>query len=197
MFWINLELITFAGSRLRLAAIRRTLVERRATSVSEAEHARPMSHREIRERLELSVAPPALDAHRDGTVRDFSQPRSCHPLAPLPRCRIPKRIPGSTGTQGNAPRAELADACRLFARLVLHQVRPDHARPQNHSYDDSKPGALSVAVAETGSRFTLGSAKRVTIAQATCPHPLPTPIEALFSELASRRLRKLVMREKP
>jgi hypothetical protein len=71
------------------------------------------------------------------------------------------------------------------------------ARPQNHCSHDPKPGALSVAVADIGSPFALGSAKRVTIAEAAPSHPLPRPIETLFSELARRRLRKLAIREKP
>jgi hypothetical protein len=162
--------ITFAGSRLRVAAVRRTLVKWRAT---------------------------------DGNVRDLSESESCLPLTPLPRCWTRKRIPGSAVTQGNVPCAELVDAHGLFARLVLHQVRPNHRSPvadtgpQNHSSHHPKPGALSVAVADIGSPFALGSAKRSPIPEAASSHPLPTQLETLFSELARRRVRKLAIREKP
>jgi hypothetical protein len=200
--------ITFAGSRLRLTAVRRTLVEWRATSAnaslatlsegaSGAELARPISHCDSTARLELSAS---LSAFDDGNLRDFSEPESCLPLSPLPRCWTRKRIPGSAVMQGNAPCAELVDARGLFARLVLHQVRPKHrspladAGPQNHSSHDPKPGAPSVPVVDIGSLFALGSAKRSPIPSS---HPLPTQLETLFSELARRRVRKLAIREKP
>jgi len=60
-----------------------------------------------------------------------------------------------------------------------------------------KPGALSVMIAHVESPFAVGSAKRVTIAEAAFSHPLPTSIETLFSELARRHLHELAVREKP
>ena len=213
MFWGNLEVIAFAGSKLRLTAVRRSLVERRATSAtvslarvpkgaSGAERASPISPR-ITERLEFSASPPGPDSHKGGSVLDFIQPESCRLLASAPWCWTCKRAPDLSVTQGNARRAELVDAHGLVARLVLHQVRSSkrsavvEAGPQNHSSHHRKPGALSVAVADIESPFELESAKCVTIAEAACSPPVPTPIETLFSELARRRLCSLAIREKP
>jgi hypothetical protein len=106
-------------------------------------------------------------------------------------------------TPCNGPSVELVDTQSLFARLVLHQVRSGNqpavadTRPQNHSSHDRKSDAPSFAVAVIGSPFALRSAKRVTVADRASSHPLTTPIETLFCELARRRLRKLAFEEKP
>jgi hypothetical protein len=206
--------ITSAGGRLLLAVVRRTLVERRARSAianlarvpegaSGAELERPISHREIAERPEPFASSSGFDTHEDGNFLDFSQSESRHPLTPFPRCWTRKQVSGSAVTQGNAPCAELVDGHGLFASLVLHQVRPDHrsavadAGPQNHSSHDPKPGGRSVAVADIRSTFAPGSAKPSPIPEAATSHPLPTPLETLFSELARRLVRKIGIREKP
>jgi hypothetical protein len=87
-------------------------------------------------------------------------------------------------TPCNGPSLGLADTQSLFARLVLRQVRSGH-----------QPASLAVAV--IGSPFALRSAKRVTVADRASSHPLTTPIETLFCELARRHLRQLAFEEKP
>jgi hypothetical protein len=206
--------IAFAGGRLQLAAVRRTLVERRARSAtanlarvperaSGAKLEGSISHCEIARRPELFASSSDLNTHEDGSFLDVRQSESCHPLAPLSRCWTCKRVPGSAVTQRNAPCAELVDPHGFFASLVLHQVRPDHrsaladAVPQNHSSHDPKPGARFVAVADIESTLAPGSAKPSPMPEAATSHPLPTPLETLFTELAHRRVGKLAIREKP
>jgi hypothetical protein len=134
---------------------------------------------------------------------DFRQSEPRHPLAPLPWCWTCKPVPGSAVTEGNVPCTELVDPHGFFAGLVLHQVRPDHrsavadAVPQNHFSHDPKPGARSVAVADIESTSAPGSAKPSPMPEAATSHPLPTPLETLFTELAHRRVCKLAIREKP
>jgi hypothetical protein len=197
--------IAFAGGRLQLAAVRRTLVEQRARSAtanlarvperaSGAKLEGSISHCEIAKRPEFFAFSSDFNTHEDGSFLDSRQSESCHPLALLPRCWTCKRVPGSAVTQRNAPCAELVGPPGFFASLVLHQVRPDHrstladAVPQNHSSHDPKPGARSVAVAD---------AKPSPMPEVATSHPLPTPLETLFTELAHRRVCKLAIREKP
>jgi hypothetical protein len=174
MFWSNLEVITFAGSRLRLGVVRRTVFGRRAVSAHENRYA-----------PELSRSEPSQLA------------------LPLPRCWTRKQISSSTVIHGNAPRAEVVGDHRLVATLVLHQVRPGNrspavdAGPRNHFPREPKTGAFSVTIADIGSPCAVGSTKRVAIAEAGYSDPVPTPIETLFSELARRRLRNFAIREKP
>jgi hypothetical protein len=199
---------------LQLAALRRTLVERRARSAaanlarvperaSGAKLEGPISHCEIAKRPELFASSSGFDTHEDGSFLDFRQSESRHPLASLPRCWTCKRVPGSAVTQGNAPCAELVDPHGFFASLLLHQVRPDHrsavadAAPQNPCSHDPKPEARSVAVADIESALAPGSAKSSPMPEAVTSHPLPTPLETLFTELAHRRVCKLAIREKP
>jgi hypothetical protein len=206
--------IAFAGGRLQLAAVRRTLVERRARSAtanlarvperaSGAKLEGPISRCEIAKRPELFASSSGFDTHEDGSFLDFRQSEPRHPLAPLPWCWTCKPVPGSAVTEGNVPCTELVDPHGFFAGLVLHQVRPDHrsavadAVPQNHFSHDPKPGARSVAVADIESTSAPGSAKPSPMPEAATSHPLPTPLETLFTELAHRRVCKLAIREKP
>jgi hypothetical protein len=106
-----------------------------------------------------------------------------------------------TVTAGDGPSVELVDTQSLFARLVWHQVRSGNqpavaeTKSQNQSSHHRKSDAQSFAV--TGSPFVFRSAKRVTVADRGSCHPLTTPIETLFCELARRGLRKLAIEEKP
>ena len=177
---------------MRLAALRRTLVERRATSAtaslarlpegaSGADLARPISHGAITERLKLSASRSAFAAHNNGNGLDFSRSESCHPLTPLPRCWTRKRIPSGAVTQDNDAHAELVAAHRLVAKLVLKQVRPGKRSPaaeaelQSHSDHYLKAGPPTVAMPDIESPLALGSAKHVTIAEAASSHP-PTAL---------------------
>jgi|tagenome__1003787_1003787.scaffolds.fasta_scaffold20618967_2 hypothetical protein len=111
-------------------------------------------------------------------------------LTTVGRTHVERRAADATAnsavavTPCNEPSVELVDTESLFARLVLHQVR-----------SGNQPASLAVAV--IGSPFALRSAKRVTVADRPSSHPLATPIETLFCELARRRLRKLAFEEKP
>jgi hypothetical protein len=210
MFGVILRVIALASNKLRLTVVRRTRRTATATAslvtvpegAPETELAYPISRGEITERPEISAFSPGSDAHDNGNTLNFSQSESCHLSMPLARCGTRKRIPSSAVIHNHAPRTQLVDDHRLFARLALHQVRPGNrsavaAGPQNHSSHDPKPGALSVTIANIGSPFAVGSAKCVTVAEAASSHPLPTPIETLFSELARRHLHQLAIREKP
>jgi hypothetical protein len=108
-----------------------------------------------------------------------------------------------TGQTTDPTRAEFVGANRLFSRLVLRQVRShDHsaaaAKQGIGSSPNWNPGAVSVPALYAGSSFTRRSAQRsVATASAASPDPLRVPIETLFSELARRRLRRLVAKERP
>ena len=211
MFGVILRVIALASNKLRLTVVRRT--RRAATGTAslakvpegapETELAYPISREKITERLEISASLPGSDAQENGNALDFSQSESCHLPMTLARSGTRKRTSSSAVIHKSALRSELVDDHRLFARLVLHQVRPGNrsavadAGPQNHSSHDTKPGVLSVTIANVGSPFAVGSAKRVTIAEAAFSHPLPASIETLFSELARRHLHELAVREKP
>ena len=206
-----MRVIALASNKLRLTVVRRT--RRAATGTAslakvpegapETELAYPISREKITERLEISASLPGSDAQENGNALDFSQSGSCHLPMTLARSGNRKRTSSSAVIHNSALRSEPVDDHRLFARLVLHQVRPGNrsavadAGPQNHSSHDTKPGVLSVTIANVGSPFAVGSAKRVTIAEAAFSHPLPTSIETLFSELARRHLHELAVREKP
>lgn len=194
----------------------------RAKNVVEASIARfapPTSRRGITEQWELSLPLQRrewfLDGHPkrllgiDSTLRAESarrgEPVSCGIEEPL-RCWNPRHAHIPTGKQTGQTtgptRAEFVGANRLFARLVLHQVRPHDrsaavAKQRIGSSHNRKPGLVSVPVPYAGSSFTLRSEWSVTTAPAASPDPLPAPIETLFCELARRRLRRLAAKERP
>lgn len=110
-------------------------------------------------------------------------------LTAVGRTHVERRAANATAnsavavTPCNGSSIELVDTQSLFASLVLHQVR-----------SGNQSASLAVVI---GSSFALRSAKRVTVADPPSSHPLTTPIETLFCELARRRLRKLAFEEKP
>lgn len=169
----------------------------RAKNVEEASIARfapPTSRRGITEQQEWSPPLQRPEWFFDGHPKRLlgvaesarlGGPASCGVEEPL-RCWNPRHAPipagKQTGQTTNPARAEFIAANRLFARLVLHQVRPHDRsaavakRPIGSSHNRN-PGLVSVPAAS--------------------PDPLPAPIETLFSELARRRLRRLAVKERP
>lgn len=139
----------------------------------------------------------AASARRD-------EPVSCGMEEPLrdwnPRhAHIPAGKQTSQTT--DAARAEFIGANCLFARLVLHHVRPhdrsaDAAKQRIGSSHDLNHGLVSAPALHARSSFPLRSGRSVTTAAAS-PNPLSAPIETLFSELARRRLRRLAAEERP
>jgi hypothetical protein len=183
---------------------------------STAELARPMSRRQITERRELSLPPGTdwhskslpkrvirFDANLEAESCRLATPVSCG-IAEPPRCWTRERVHGPAVTQADQtadwPRAELVGAVGLLARLVFRQVRPGHRSAadagQRRSSDDTKIGPILVAGSDAGSPFSLRSKRPVPIARAGAPDPAPAPMEILFTELASRRLRSLATRKK-
>jgi hypothetical protein len=194
----------------------------KAKNVGEASIARfapPTSRRGITEQWELlSLLLQRPECFFDGHPRHLlgvdstlqaesarlGEPVSCGVEQPLrwnPRhAHIP--VEKQTGQTTDPTRAEFVGANRLFARLVLHQVRP-HNRPaaaakQRNGFSHNRNLDLgSVPASDAGLSFTLRSERPVTTAPAAAPDPLPAPIETLFSELARRRLRRLTAKERP
>ena len=185
----------------------------KAKNVGEASIARfapPTSRRGITAQGELSLSPQRpecfcgdhLKHHLgvDSTLQAESarggEPFSCGVEEPL-RCWNPRHahIPArkQTGQTTDPTGAEFVGANRLFARLVLHQVRP-HGRSaaaskQRNGFSHNRnPDLVSVPAPDAGSSFTVRSERPVTTAPAAAPDPLPAAIETLFSELARRRL---------
>lgn len=103
-----------------------------------------------------------------------------------------------TGHTADPPPVELVAANGLFASLVFHQVRlRNHsadAVQRSGSHRDSNPGPVSVA--DVRAQFNMRSGRPVTIAQTGSLDQVSGPIEALFTELAARRLRSLAGRER-
>jgi hypothetical protein len=190
----------------------------RAKNVGETSIARfapPTSRRGITEPWELSLALPRpkwfLDGHPkrlvDSTLQAEStrrgEPVSCGMEEPL-RCWNPRNTHIPAGKHADqatdSTPAELVGAKRLFARLVLHQVRPHDgsaatAKQPTASSHNRNPGLVSVPPPDAGSPFTLRSEQSVTTGAAASPGSLPAPLETLFSELARRRIRRLAAKE--
>jgi hypothetical protein len=194
----------------------------RAKNVGEASIARsapPTSRRGITEQWELSLPLPRPECLFDGHskhllgINSTLQAESARRGGPVScgieeslRCWNPEHahIPAGkqTGQTTDLTRTEFVGANRLFARLVLHQVRPHDrsaaaAEQRIGSSDDRNPGLVSVSPPDAGSSFTLRSERPVTTDPAASLDPLPAPIEALFSDLARRRLRRLAAKERP
>jgi hypothetical protein len=192
----------------------------RAKNVGEASIARfapPMSRRRITEQWELSLPLQRPECFFDGHPKHLldvdstlqaesahrGEPVSCVVEEPL-RWNLHAHIPvgKQTGQTTDRTRAEFVGANRLFARLVLHQVRPhDHsaaaAKQRNGFSPNRNRDLVSVPPPDAGLSFTPRSEQPVTTAPAASPDPFPAPIETLFSELARRRLRRLTAKERP
>jgi hypothetical protein len=193
----------------------------RAKNVGEASIARfapPTSRGGITEQWESSLPPQRPECFCDGHPKHLlgvdptwqaesarrGEPVSCGVEEPLrwnPRhTHIP--VGKQTGQTTDPTGAEFVGANRLFARLVLHQVRPHDrstaaAKQRNGFSHKRNPNLVSVPAPDAGASFTLRSERPVTAAPATLLDPLPAPIETLFSELARRRLRRLTAKERP
>lgn len=190
-----------------------------------AEFKRQMPRRQITERRKFSLLPqPRTDAHSDVHQKrdislDFNRKSNL--------CRLSAEVSSATtepsrywnrksagnpaltqiGQTTDPPRAELIDGNGRYASLVFRRVRP-----RSRSAVDSGPrsfssagsaahnpgsGIVMVAAPDVGSPLVLQSGRRVTLVQADSPDLEPAPIETLFAELASRRLRSLAPRERP
>jgi hypothetical protein len=193
----------------------------RAKHVGEASIARfapPTSRLGITEPWESSLPPQRPECFCDGHPKHLlgvdstwqaesarrGEPVSCGVAEPLRwnpgHAHIP--VGTQTGQTTDLTRAELVGANRLFARLVLHQVRPHDrsaaaAKQRNGFSHNRNPDLVSVPAADAGLSFTLRSERPVTTAPAASLDPLPAPIETLFSKLARRRLRRLTAKERP
>lgn len=183
----------------------------RAKNVGEASIARlapPTSRRGITEQSELS-----LPLQRPEGVFDGHPKRLLRVDSPLQTesdghgkavsCGIEEPLPAvtQTGQTADLPSAEFVVANRLFARLLLHQVRPDDrsaaAAKQRIGFSRNRnPGPVSVPAPDAGSSSTLRSGQSMTIAPASSPDSLPAPMGTLFSELARRRLGRLAAKER-
>jgi hypothetical protein len=215
----------FAAVRKSLPSHRRigaAAASARANEVGEASIARfvpPVSRRGITEGWEVPPAPQKLECPFDGQPKrcfrfDSSsqatphacrgEPPSCGTEEP-PRC-CNSRYPHNpavrqTGRAADPPRAAFVGANRLFAGLVLHQVRPGDrsvAAPEQRigSFHNLNTGSVSVPAPDAITVFTLGSKRPLTIAQAASPGPSLVPLETLLAELAQRRLRSLAAKKR-
>jgi len=147
-------------------------------------------------------------------VPDFGSGRRPHymPGEPL-HCRIEESPPCSNAGSAHDPAVmqtiqtttlpgdAFIGGNRLFAGLVLHQVRPcdrSAAAPKQpiNSSRNPNPSPVSVPGPNAGSVFTPGCEQPLRIAQAAWSGPPLAPIETLFSELARRRLRSLAPEKK-
>ncbi len=212
MFGSILKVIAFAGIRSRIAAEGMSFSEGRVVGASAtltralggpspAAFTRPMSHREITQQREVLVSPRGTgrqaDRHQQcSNAFDLSGWREPGHLVTPARyaiaelhCGIHKSLPGSAVDQSAAPHAELVDAHGLLASLVWHRVR----RPNQSGADT---GARSPSRSDLESLGKRRSVQPVTTAQTASLDQSSALIEALFSQLARRRLRGLAHKEK-
>jgi hypothetical protein len=183
----------------------------RAKNVAEASIARlapPRSRRGITEQSELSLPLPrpegVFDGHPKRLLRvDSPLQAESDGRGKAVSCGMEQPLPAvtQTGRAADLPSADFVVANRLFATLLLHQVRPGDRsaavakQPIGFSHNRN-PGSASVPAPEAKSSFTLRSGRSMTATPAASPDPLPSSIETLFSELARRRLRRLAATER-
>src|SRR6266849_6204196 len=196
MFWSILEVIAFVCIGSELATVRTLLplhrrigaytALARAKNVGEASIARfapPTSRRGITEQWELSLPLQRHECFFDGHPKRLldvdstlqaeaagrGEPASCGIEEP-PRFWNPRHAHIPTGKQTGQTTdrtlAEFVGANRLFATLVLHQVRP-HDRPAAvakqpiGSSHNRNSGLVSVPAPDARSSFTLRSERPV------------------------------------
>jgi hypothetical protein len=215
----------FAAVRTSLPSHRRIgadAASARANEMGEASIARlvpPVSGPGITEGWELSLAPQELECLVDRQPKpcprfDSSaqaaphacrgEPPSCGTEEPLLRCdsRHPHNpaVMQTTRT-GDPPRAAFVGANRLFAGLVLHQVRRRGRsvaapEPRVGSFRNLNSASVSVPAPDARTVFMLGSKQPLTIAQAASPGLPLAPLETMLVELARRCLRSLAAKKR-
>lgn len=208
---------TLLPSHLRIGA---DAASARASEVREASIARfvaPTSRRRIPDGQELSLLPQKPEGLLDGPPKRLPGLDSGSQAAPNrshgqplrygmeepPRCCNPRNVHRLPVTQTDditdpLP-AGFVGANRLFAGLVLHQVRPRDRptaapKPRIDSSRNLSPGPVSAP--DAGSVFARGSERPLKIAQAALSGPPVAPIETLLAELARRRLHSLAAKKR-
>jgi hypothetical protein len=207
----------------RVAAARTISLERRradltATLVraqggaSPAEFARSMSRRQTIQRRQLSQLP-GIDCHPQRRPNCVIRLDIRHEAEPCFLTSVSWRIPetsdcwtrGLSGDVAGRPVgqladqacAELVDATGLLAGLAFHQVRSGSraaALAEQLDTPYAKSARVLAGTPAAGSEFSQRAARS---APANSPEPTLAPMEILFAELAARRLRSLVSRERP
>lgn len=178
-----------------------------------AQSAPRASRRGIVERRELSLPAPRLecldDHHPKHRVRPDSRleakpvecgkPVSCGMEEP-PRGRNPRCVHNQAETETNSTmcpsHVECVGANRLFARLVLRQVRRGGSTTSAEQGADSSRKPSRVLIAAPGIGLQSASAPPATTDQAASA-PVTASIETLFAELVRSCLRSFVAQENP
>jgi hypothetical protein len=180
----------------------------RAKQVEEAsiaQSAPSASRRGIAERRELSLPAPRLecldDHHPKHRVRpdlrleskpvECGKPVSCGMEEP-PRGRNPRCVHNRAETETNSTacpsHVECVGAKRLFARLILRQVRRGGSTPNAEQGAGSSRKPRRVLIAAPAIGLQSASAPPATTDQAASA-PVAASIETLFAELARSGLR--------
>lgn len=224
-FGVFSEVIAFVCIGSQFEAVRTSLPSRRrmgaaaasasagANELGEASIAGlvpPVSRRGITEGWKLSLAQQRLECLFDDQPKRCPRFDSSSQAAPharrgespsYPTAEPPQRHPHNpavmqTGRTAGPPGA-FVGANRLFAGLVLDQVRPrDHSvtAPEQRigSFRNLNPGSVSVRAPDAITVFTPESKRPLTIAQPDSQEDPPlAPLETMLVELARRRLRSL------
>jgi len=210
-FLVFLEVTAFVCISSQFAAVRTLLPSHRrngadagsarANEVGEASIARfvpPASRRGIPEGWELSLPPQRPEWLFDDQPKRLPGFDSSSQAAPH---ALNNPAVTQTGQTIDPPGAAFVGASRLFAGLVLVQVRPGDRspaapKPRTSSCRNLNPGPVSVPAPDAGSVFAPGSERSLTVAQAASPGPPLAPIETLLAELARRRLRSLAAKKR-
>jgi len=184
MFWRILEVIGFVCLGSKFAAVRTALPLPRGIGAYMA----------LARTKNVGEAPlprlTALASRRGITEqRDSRRPRQ------EPEHHPRHAIAAGKQTSQTTNPAELIAPSRMFAGLVLHQIRP-HAVKQIGIGSSHTPnvGVASMPERDVGSSCPLRSADSMA-ATASSPDPFSAPLETLFSELAGRRLGRLTAKE--
>lgn len=140
-----------------------------------------------------------LTESRRGVVPDCGHGETLHGWT---RDGVQTQAAKQTSQSNNALGPEFVVANRVFARVVLRHIRPfNHAaadrEEQSCSFCEVKAARMSGSSPDALSPIRRQSQRPLTIGQSVASEFLLSPIETLFTELARRRLRSLVAKEKP
>jgi hypothetical protein len=152
---------------------------------SPGEFARSMSRRQILQRREF-LSLPGTDWHSKTLPKCVIRPRANRAMLPVSQW-------------ADQPCAELIEATGLLAGLIFHQLRPGSRAAAGSEQSDSPRAGRGCILAGTpaaGSVSSLRPERAGVIAPANSLELTPTPMEILFAELAARRLRSLLTRER-
>ena len=178
-----------------------------------AEFASPMSRRQIVEKREFSLPSLGADRHIKHVILDPSLlTGSCRrvgpdcgggePLQGWTRDGVHTQAAKQMDQRADASDSEFVVSNSLFARMLLRHIRSFNRavvenEKQSGAFCEAKAGRMSDSSPDVGLSIRRQSQCPPAIRQSLVSDPPLAPIETLFTELARRRLRSPIAKEKP